>query len=170
MLAKWWPDIEDEYKMAIRSSGIPQSATHRPEREVLDELVLRVRALEGQNQLAASAPKSTRRCDEQTSNLRFLSMVYALEIPRPTHFQKSFALFLRDIDHRKYSTIEELDKVIERARPAVERYASENPDWFQFGTDYITKSLGFVDPSFRRRHGFAARTREAFEAYGDLVL
>lgn len=171
VLAKWWPDIEDDYKTAIRSSGKFQPTTRRPEREVLEELVLRVRALENQNQLAAGAPQ-VEPGDLLTRPVTFDSLAwYTLwKFPNRPISEKIQALLLQDIDHRKYSTIEALDKVIERARPAVERYASENPEWFKSGTDYITKSLGFVDLGFRRRHGFADRTRQAFEKYENLVL
>jgi hypothetical protein len=170
VLAKWWPDIEEDYNLAIRSSGVPQPATQRPEREVLDELVLRVRALESHKQIAATAPQ-VEPDDVMSRPVSYDSLAwYTLwKFPGRAISEKLQTLLLRDIDLRKYSTIEDLDKVIERARAAVERYASENPDWFQFGTDYITKSLGFIDADFRRRHGFAARTREAFEKYGGLV-
>ena len=171
VLAKWWPDIEEDYNLALRSSGVSQPSTTRPEREVLEELVLRVRALESQKQIAASATQ-VESGDVMTRPVTYDSLAwYTLwKFPGRPISEKLQMLLLRDIDLRKYSTIEDLDKVIERARAAVEQYASENPDWFQFGTDYITKSLGFIDPDFRRRHGFAAHTREAFEKYGDLVL
>lgn len=62
-----------------------------------------------------------------------------------------------------------LDAVVDRARAAVEAYQKENPDWFKTGTDFITKSLGFADPKFRAKHGFASRTRTAFDKFQSLV-
>jgi len=78
-------------------------------------------------------------------------------------------ILLRDIDLNDYSTLQQLDTVVDRARTAVEAYQKENPVWFKTGTDFITKSLGFVDPKFRAKHGFAARTRAAFDKFQSLV-
>jgi hypothetical protein len=69
-----------------------------------------------------------------------------------------------------YPTIESIDKVVNAAHAAVNAYKSESPELFEYGTDYITKSLGFIDLDFRARHGFAGRTRKAFERYQHLVV
>jgi formylglycine-generating enzyme required for sulfatase activity len=37
------------------------------------------------------------------------------------------------------------------------------------GTDFITKSLGYVDKEFRAKHGFSEQTRKAFSKYEHLV-
>jgi hypothetical protein len=58
-------------------------------------------------------------------------------------------ILLKDINLRDYPTLQQLDTVVDRARAAVEAYQKENPDWFKTGTDFLTKSLGFVDPKFR---------------------
>jgi putative GTP pyrophosphokinase len=51
-----------------------------------------------------------------------------------------------------------------------DRDASEKlTDWFKTGTDFLTKSLGFVDSKFRAKHGFAPRTRAAFDTFQKLV-
>jgi ppGpp synthetase/RelA/SpoT-type nucleotidyltranferase len=55
---------------------------------------------------------------------------------------------LQDLDQQSYPTLSHIDRVIENAKDAVEVYRSENPDWFKSGTDFITKSLGFVDSAF----------------------
>jgi ppGpp synthetase/RelA/SpoT-type nucleotidyltranferase len=78
-------------------------------------------------------------------------------------------ILVRDLDLIKYQSLQALDDVVEKAKPAVEAYAKERPDIFNFGTDYITKSLGFVDLEFRRRHPFARFTRAAFDRLGHLV-
>ncbi len=83
--------------------------------------------------------------------------------------EKITQLLLRDINLKDYPTLEPLDKVVNRAKAAVEAYQRENPDWFKTGTDFITKSLGFVDVKFRAKHGFATRTREAFDRFQNLV-
>lgn len=76
---------------------------------------------------------------------------------------------LNDIDRSRYKTLKDLDAVIERARPAVEAYRIENAKWFSFGTDFITKSLGFVDTSFRAKHPWGDKTKIAFDKFGHLV-
>jgi putative GTP pyrophosphokinase len=83
--------------------------------------------------------------------------------------EKLTQILLRDINLSDYPTLQQLDTVVDRARAAVEAYQKENPDWFKTGTDFLTKSLGFVDPKFRATHGFAARTRGAFDKFQSLV-
>jgi len=83
--------------------------------------------------------------------------------------EKLTQILLRDINFRNYPTLQQLDAVVERARVAVETYRKENPDWFKTGTDFLTKSLGFVDSEFRAKHGFAGKTRAAFDKYQSLV-
>ncbi|TWC00226.1 ppGpp synthetase/RelA/SpoT-type nucleotidyltransferase [Bradyrhizobium macuxiense] len=78
-------------------------------------------------------------------------------------------MLLNDIDLKAYPTLQALDAVVDQARAAVAAYQKENPDWFRTGTDFLTKSLGFVDPKFRAKHRFATRTRDAFERFQNLV-
>jgi putative GTP pyrophosphokinase len=78
-------------------------------------------------------------------------------------------LLIRDLDHSRYRTLSDIDRAVSAARKAVEAYQKEAPQLFQAGTDYITKSLGFVDQLFREKHGFARRTRHAFEKFSHLV-
>lgn len=74
-------------------------------------------------------------------------------------------ILLRDLNHDKYRTIRDIDVAVEAAASAVAAYKNENPDWFKAGTDFITKSLGFVDEEFRRVHPFAKRTKDAFGSH-----
>lgn len=76
---------------------------------------------------------------------------------------------LQDLNQQTYPTLAQIDAVVERARHAVDAYKRENPDWFKSGTDFITKSLGFVDDEFLLKHGFAAKTRTAIGKYKNLV-
>ena len=78
-------------------------------------------------------------------------------------------LLIRDLDHFRYRTLNDMEDVIVRAIDAVEAYSREAPNLFTFGTDYITKSMGFVDEHFRRAHAFGTQTREAFARFSDLV-
>lgn len=74
---------------------------------------------------------------------------------------------LEDLDKSRFKTLADIDNAVNRAAEAVHCYAQENPVVFKTGTDYLTKSLGFVDLSFRNKHGFATRTRSAFTQYAD---
>ena len=82
---------------------------------------------------------------------------------------KVHQLLLRDIDHDKYMTLGDIDRVVEAAKSAVEEYARIRPDLFKTGTDFITKSLGFVDKEFRANHPFCEATLAAFEKLEYLV-
>lgn len=76
---------------------------------------------------------------------------------------------LNDLNDEQYRTLQDIDEVINKAKPAVDRFAAEQPSLFPFGTDYLTKSLGFVDQEFRQRHGFALITEDAFKRLNDLI-
>jgi hypothetical protein len=88
------------------------------------------------------------------------------ELPVDERIQR---LLLRDIDKNRYKSIGDLDHVVKTAANAVEKYRDEEPEIFKAGTDYLTKSLGFVDLDFRDKHPFSAQTREAFWQYDHLV-
>jgi hypothetical protein len=78
-------------------------------------------------------------------------------------------LVLRDLDNQHFKKLSDIDAAVDRAKPAVDAYSKENPAWFANGTDFITKSLGFVDQHFRTKHPFALRTREAFTRLQHLI-
>jgi putative GTP pyrophosphokinase len=82
---------------------------------------------------------------------------------------KAQELLIRDLDHDRYKTLSDLNRVVVEASDAVHLYQKDRPEWFKNGTDFLTKSLGFVDENFRARHPFAQKTREAFVQYGHLV-
>jgi ppGpp synthetase/RelA/SpoT-type nucleotidyltranferase len=83
--------------------------------------------------------------------------------------EKLTQILLRDINLKDYPTLLQLDNVVNCAREAIEAYRTEIPGRFKTGTDFITKSLGFVDVNFRRKHGFAENTRAAFRKYENLI-
>jgi hypothetical protein len=78
-------------------------------------------------------------------------------------------LLLRDLDKEYYKLIGDLDRVVNAASEAVERYEKDKPELFETGTDYLTKSLGFGDNHFRGRHPFGRETQEGFRRYHHLV-
>lgn len=76
---------------------------------------------------------------------------------------------LSNLDREKYKTLGDIDKVVEKSKAFLEVYSKENPRFFGFGTDYITKSLGFVDKEFRRLHRFSDITKGAYERHKHLI-
>lgn len=91
------------------------------------------------------------------------------KFPHLAHSEFWQTKLLEDLDLRRYARLGNLDEAVEKAKDAVAVYREDKPDWFQYSTDFLTKSLGFVDLEFRRKHSFAAPTREAFERYRHLV-
>lgn len=83
--------------------------------------------------------------------------------------EKINTLLWRDLNKNKYKILKDIDQAVEKARPATDAYYNENPSSFVSGTDFITKSLGFVDEDFRKRHPFGTETRNAFEKYSGLI-
>lgn len=76
---------------------------------------------------------------------------------------------LRDLDKKRYLSLANIDDAVEAAKPAVEQYRLQNPAWFRTGTDFITKSLGFMDMAFREKHPWGERTKMAFKQFAHLV-
>jgi ppGpp synthetase/RelA/SpoT-type nucleotidyltranferase len=76
---------------------------------------------------------------------------------------------LSDMNMDNYETLQDIDTVVEKARSAVEAYSHEVPHLFQFGTDFLTKSLGFIDHDFREKHFWTETTRIAFDKFSYLI-
>ncbi len=83
--------------------------------------------------------------------------------------EKVHELLIGDLDHGRFVTLLDVNQAIEAAARAVKCYAKENPNVFTTATDFITKSLGFVDKNFREKHGFYKPTLDAFSKYEHLV-
>jgi len=79
------------------------------------------------------------------------------------------SLLLRDLDRDKFKTLADIDDAVNKAEQAVEAYWNEDSSWFTAGTDFLTKTMGFVDINFRKKHPFGEKTRDAFEKYSDLI-
>ena len=91
------------------------------------------------------------------------------KFPQLQHSDAWQTRLLQDLNLNRYAHLRDLDDVVEKARDAVAKYREDMPNWFQFSTDFLTKSLGFVDPEFRERHPFGPPTKEAFQKYKSLV-
>lgn len=74
-------------------------------------------------------------------------------------------LFLRDVDLNKYKSMKDIDEILDKSTGFIEFYKNKNPEVFKSSIDYITKSFGFMDSDFRKKHGFAKETLMAMESY-----
>ena len=74
-------------------------------------------------------------------------------------------LIIEDINKDKFKTLGDINNAITKAKPFVQQYKNERPDFFRYSTDILTKSLGYSDIDFRKKHRFAKATLQAFEAF-----
>jgi hypothetical protein len=169
VLSKWWDEIQSDYQAALSLPATLPPPSRAPQ-ELLEEILVRLRNLELQSKPSSPSPKKITG-DVLSRPTTYDSLAWytvwkfpGLQVSEPVH-----AILLQDLDLARYPIIESIDNVVNAAHAAVEAYKSENPEWFEYGTDFITKSLGFIDTEFRARHGFAGRTRVAFEKYRHLV-
>jgi hypothetical protein len=171
LFEKFWPDLEIDYDEAItKTNGGFVGYTPRLDRDILEEILLHVRSLGALSNRSPIEPlPSASDILSRPINHDSLAWYTLWKFPGLEVSDRVHQILLRDLDTSRFPTIGDIDRVVNRARDAVDAYAAENPEWFKHGTDRITKSLGFVDEDFRARHGFAQRTREAFSKYQHLV-
>ncbi len=169
---KWWPDLESTYAAIARKRYEPDSTrAHRNERDLLEEILLRVRELAVSSDSVSSFSRVSEEGDVLSRPVGYDSLGWYTvwkfpDVPVSEFYQRQL---LNDIVPGRYPLIRNIDQAIERAKAAVSAYASDAPTLFRHGTDYITKSLGFVDADFRGAHLFAEQTLEAFSRYSHLV-
>ncbi len=105
----------------------------------------------------------------QPVNYETLKIYTEWKYPGQPVSERWHPLLMRDLNLNKYKTLENIDEVVEKARLAVDAYKQEQPGYFKNSTAFITKSLGFVDEEFRKKHPFAEVTRQAFEKFKHLI-
>jgi len=167
LLDKYWPDIQSDYKSALKA--LEPAPTRRTDRHILEEILSRVRGVEVEYRRSEAPDAAEGDVLRRPVSVDSIAWYSLWRFPKKPVSEKMQAILLRDLNQGQYQTIGDIDREVNRARAAVEAYEAENPDLFKFSTDHITKSLGFVDPEFRTRHGFGARTRDAFKKYENLV-
>jgi formylglycine-generating enzyme required for sulfatase activity len=118
---------------------------------------------------ALFAPNDTNAFLSQSVDMNSLKAYTKWKYPSLPLNQKIHELLISDLTHSRFVTLRDVDRTIEAATDAVECYQKEHPEVFKAGTDFITKSLGFVDRKFRARHPFSERTREGFLKYEHLI-
>lgn len=168
----FWPKIEEEYQSLcdIYNKAPNKLASERGERDLLEEILFRVRSLERDSAKFISYEElSFENILDQKITMESLKAYTEMKFPGKGISEHWQGAMLRDIRSTDYPTLRYVDDAINKALPAVEKYQSKQPNLFQTGTDLITKSLGFVDPDFRKRHSFGERTIKAFNEFSHLV-
>jgi len=165
---KWWDDLAGEVSAVLERDPQP-APPRRSTNDLLEEILSLVRDIDRDS--AARAPRTTSEPDLMGRAINFDSLSWYTLWKYPNFGISEYwqRRLLDDLDRSRYPTIGDLNRVVDRARTAVEAYREEMPEWFRSGTDFITKSLGFVDADFRGRHGFAERTRAAFDRHAHLL-
>lgn len=105
----------------------------------------------------------------QQLNIETLGLYTKWKYPDMLVDEELQKIVVKDLDLNRYPTLEKIDEAVEYSKNAVNAYQKDNPEWFESGTDYITKSLGFADLEFRKRHHFGQKTKEAFLKYAHLI-
>ena len=61
----------------------------------------------------------------------------------------------------RYATIADIDREVQYAKLRVDEYVSSHPEKFKYSTDFITKTLYFVDSEYRSKHPVSSSTKNA---------
>ena len=171
LFAAFWPKIDSEYQLLLdkNKSGVaPQR--ERTERELLEELLFRVRSLEYESSnkilIEDLNLESVLQLPINSATLSAYSQLKFPNLPVSESWQEQL---LSDLNPANYQYIRDIDAVLQKSFAAIEQYKVAKPSLFQYSTDYLTKALGFVDSEFREMHPFGWRTIEAFKKYKDLI-
>jgi putative GTP pyrophosphokinase len=78
-------------------------------------------------------------------------------------------LFLRDLDHTKYSKLRDIDEVVNRAKPFNDYFLALRPDRYTSSVDFLTKGFGYVDLAFRAKHPFAPDTKKLLAEFNPVA-
>lgn len=120
--------------------------------------------------LASEAPTEAGKLLDRKINFDTLTAYIRWKFPELQPDDKLTRMVIQDINKNRFRKIADIDKLVDRARPAVDAYRNEASEYFRNATDFITKSLGFANEEFRKKHGFGPKTREAFPRFDHLVL
>ncbi len=168
---QWWPALEKEYNEILKKApGADNTEPHRGERDVLDEVLTKVRAI-GENLDDLKSRYFGDTSDILTASVTYdsLSRYTRWKFPDLPISQRWQFDLLNDLNLRRFPTIRQIDEAVNAASEAVNAYRIDAPDLFRHGTDFITKSLGFVDSDFREIHSWTLKTRESFSTFRHLL-
>jgi hypothetical protein len=166
-----WPRIDADYQQLLVDCSPSQRApaAKRSDRELLEEILFRLRGLERVGSAAAMFAQTDEELLDLPVTYDSLRAYTERRFPGRGYSEHWQNALLREITSIRYPTLRHIDNAVNQAMPAVQAYKEETPETFLTGTDFITKGLGFVDSDFRGHHSFSARTLNAFEKYKGLV-
>lgn len=161
-----WPKIYEEYQSILPSDFDKEYVQVKPrdDRALLEEILFRLRQLENRKESIPSTASAVSSSDLLDSPVTESSLSAYTEWKFPgkgisRHWQSEI---LNDIRSQKYQTIRHIDAAVNKAIPEINKFALDVPQVFTTGTDFITKSLGFVDNDFRTEHSFGRSTLDRF--------
>ncbi len=74
---------------------------------------------------------------------------------------------IQDLNKSKYKTIADIDSAVKKASSFIKYYEVKNPAVFNYSTDILTKSLGYVDIGFRKAHNWSEETLYEMENFNN---
>jgi hypothetical protein len=166
-----WSKIHEEYSLILKRNDSKTTAQReRTDRELLEELLIKVRKIESNGLYNISLPNSSFKSlldmPINGSTLVAYSNYKYPGLPISSIWQEQL---LADLNSNKYQYIRDIDNVVNQAKNAVDKHKEARGDKFSYSTDYLTKSLGFVDLEFREIHPWDKSTLQAFNSYEYLV-
>jgi len=89
-------------------------------------------------------------------------VAYSVEIwPRLPVSQDLTRTIIAEINRDRYNLVRDIDREVKYAAEKIKEYASEQPEKFRYSSDFISKSLIFVDSEYRGKASMSSRTRNA---------
>jgi hypothetical protein len=165
---KWWPDIETAYNRALAARSRAPSTNRAPRAadDILQEVLVLTREIAARVTITSTTFDDPLAAPVTDATIERYTKWKFADKPVSEQWQRRL---LVDLDFAKYPTIRHIHDTVEAAWPALEAFSAAEPALFGYGTDYITKALGFMGPAFRSRHGFSPTSREAFQNYAHLL-
>ena len=166
-----WPKIHEEYSVMLKRNESGASPhRERTDRELLEELLIKVRKIESSTLYNIPLPNtSLENLLDMPINAVTLTTYSNLKYPGLPISSSWQEQLLTDLNSNKYQYIRDIDNVVNQAKHAVDKFKEERCHLFRYSTDYLTKSLGFVDVEFREIHPWGISTLQAFNSYENLV-
>ncbi len=101
----------------------------------------------------------------QPINRETLQRYLLVRFPNLPVDRKIITIFLNDLNLNRYKLIGDVEEVLNSSKEFVEFYKEKKPEVFKSSIDYVTKSFGYFDQEFRKKHGFSNETRQTMEDY-----
>lgn len=152
-------DLRNELRIKMEQAAIDRAKTDENVEGIKDNDA-RKRARD-----EVRAIRESTRHSHQDITKTTLKEYLSAQYPDKPQDDKLLSILLRDLSKEKYQKIGDISMALSEAAPFLKEYSARNPKIFSSSTDYLTKALGFVDPQFRKSHGFSEETLNAFREF-----